>query len=550
MRSLSFVGAVLLLAGSPVAMAEEPLPDRVKNAIDGGVRFLEQLENGKGNLEHTSVALAAIRPGGLTALGVLALFEAGAPPQNPTVARCLKYLRALPPKQSYTVGLQTAVFCLTGEKQDRPLIQRNLAWIAKMRVKEGWGYEARFKNSPDHSINEYILLGVHEAWRVGFQVDPKLLEEVHQLYAENTDGEWKYRNQRVPSLSMTAAGLFNLLVTGEDGARPRKLLANGSDPLCGKYSDEKVVQGGIDFLGKHFPDDIAQAALKFPHPFYSLHGMQRAGERTGYRFLGGKDWYRIGCEYLVKTQKPNGSWDGGNRGLDRWPAVATSLSLLFLVRGRTPVLVAELGFGKIMKQQRLGWDSKRNDARHLVEYASRELFAEQLKQRSSRRGLAWQVFRSQHLKHLKPPALAGELLKSRLVYISGHWPKGGLTNQEEAVIKIYLAKGGFIFADNCCNSKPFDSAFRKLIKKVTGKDLVPLKKDHAVFSTRFPVDSREYPLEGIQTNGRATVVYCPRALSGYYENNDTSSEKGKKAFHVAANVIAYAGGKRLPGPRP
>ena len=41
--------------------------------------------------------------------------------------------------------------------------------------------------------------------------------------------------------------------------------------------------------------------------------IERAGRLSGQRFLGGQDWYRVGCEYLVSTQRRDGSWQGGGR---------------------------------------------------------------------------------------------------------------------------------------------------------------------------------------------------------------------------------------------
>src|SRR5262249_62178097 len=108
------------------------------------------------------------------------------------------------------------------------------------------------------------------------------------------------------------------------------------------------------------PNDISQVGRSFRHPFYCLYGVERAGRLTGRRFFGEKDWYRIGCEYLVSIQKENGSWEGeAGQNFDYWPPVATSLSLLFLCGGRTPVLVSQLAVDA-------GWDRKRHHLRHRV----------------------------------------------------------------------------------------------------------------------------------------------------------------------------------------
>src|SRR5947209_5578900 len=90
----------------------------------------------------------------------------------------------------------------------------------------GWGYDATLR-SPDHSINEYILAGIHEARRAGFNVAARLLWPIHDYYNDNI-GRWGYRGARAipnaagqgrdegprtPTLAMSSAGLQNLLVT-------------------------------------------------------------------------------------------------------------------------------------------------------------------------------------------------------------------------------------------------------------------------------------------------------------------------------------------------
>jgi Domain of unknown function (DUF4159) len=569
-KTTSVLSKAAWAAAPAQAAPEEPLVEKVKAAIEKGVRFLEELENGQGSFEHTAVQISGPRPGGVTALAVVALLNCGKGPKDPVVQRCLQYLRGLAPAQSYTVGLQTMAFCLAGEKQDRQLVQRNLEWIEKMRVPGGWGYEARFMNSPDHSINQYVLLGIHEARLAGFKIDRKLLQDMYSFYnPPGHTGQWSYRNQRIPSLTMTTAGLCNLLITGQDLAEKRKLI-KGIDPDCGKYPDDTTVARALDYIGRMFPNDVEDAVdrNRFQHPFYCLYGIERAGRLTGQRFFGGKDWYRIGCEYLVKVQKENGSWDGGNRGLDRWPPVATSLALLFLSKGRTPVLISKLAHGEPLdvetvegRKRRQGgvleeWNRKRNDVRHIVEFVSRELFDDALKNLNIRSPLAWQVFDPREAGGRTSTELAKDLLQSPILYINGHTFVIG--RKEEEMLREYLENGGFIFAEACCDAdekaKLFDRKFRDTMKKITGSDLAELPSNHPVwtaskFKTPWKQYAREFPLEGIQQGCKTVVIYSPRPMAGYWENNDYEAGSGQRAFRLAANIVAYATGMQLPRPR-
>src|SRR5262249_892072 len=147
-------------------------------------------------------------------------------------------------------------FCLAGQKQDRQLIRRNLQWIKDTRVKGGWGYDAQIR-SPDHSINQYVLLGIHEARVAGFDVDRKMLEEMYKHYKDHAQGPGGHRGQ-LPTPALTTAGLRNLLITGQDLAEKRKLQADGSDPRCGLYDDSATVGRALDWIGSVFPNDIAR----------------------------------------------------------------------------------------------------------------------------------------------------------------------------------------------------------------------------------------------------------------------------------------------------
>src|SRR5262249_17118342 len=153
----------------------------------------------------------------------------------------------------------------------------------------------------------------------------------------------------------------------------------------------------------------------FESPFYGLYGLERAGRLSGQRFFGGHDWYETACRWLVKAQKPDGTWSSdfaGQKAHDKPKAVATSFALLFLSKGRTPVLVSKPAYGG---KDYNGWNNKRNDMKHLVEYVSRVLFDGQ--------PLAWQAFdvrATDANDKASRRRLAAELLQSPIVFFNGH----------------------------------------------------------------------------------------------------------------------------------
>src|SRR5262245_61151655 len=118
-KSFAVIGVMsaLMLAQSGLAAApEKPLVDRVREAIDRGVRYLREEQRPDGSWEVDAACMA--NPGGWSSLTMLALLNAGVSPEDPAVANGLRYLRTLKPARTYVVGLQTMVYALAGQPED------------------------------------------------------------------------------------------------------------------------------------------------------------------------------------------------------------------------------------------------------------------------------------------------------------------------------------------------------------------------------------------------------------------------------------------------
>jgi len=220
--------------------------------------------------------------------------------------------------------------------------------------------------------------------------------------------------------------------------------------------------------------------------------------------------------------------------------VATSFSLLFLSKGRTPVLMTKLAYNRGDD-----WNNKRSDCKNLVAFVSKELFKGQ--------PMAWQIFDSR----TKPAEqedqvkeLAAELLQSPVTYFNGH--NRAPTGKERDILREYLNNGGFVFAEACCGRPEFDADFRAMCKEMFPDNPLTLLPDsHAVWlaSGKFAVPPGEFPLWGIQQGCKTILMYSPKAISGYWEGNATSIGRAATAFQLGANIIAYATGLEAPKPR-
>jgi hypothetical protein len=529
---------------------EEDLAPKVRKAIDRGVKYLRGLHH-NGDWEHQGLT---DKPGAVTTLTVLALLNAGVPPEDPLIQNGLKSIRQVKPTWTYVVALQTMVYALARQPVDKERIQKNVNWLIDARVGgkggvkfQGWGYKA---DSPtaDNSNTQYALLGLHEGHLAGAKIDQEVWESILQYYQETQDksGGWGYKREMLPSPTMTTAGLCGILIASNDKRSNRK---NCPPEECGKYDEDRNITKAIDFIGRTMlPGDKIENQPH--HLFYYLYGLERAGRLSGRRFLGGHDWYRVGCRFLIKDQNEDGSWQGRNEESHPANIISTCFALLFLSKGRTPVLISKLAYGDEDSQD---WSNDRNDAKNLVDFCSRALFKDT--------PLAWQVFDLRDLRDLTQKRireLTGELLESPITYITGHRAPR-LSGGHQQILREYVNNGGFIMAEACCGRGEFDRGFRQLMREMFPDNaLEPLPADHPVWtaSGRFVSRPSDFELEGVRLGCKWVVIYSrgtlkgqPDALCCHWEVNRYEAGRGQEAFQLGANIIAYATGLEPPRPR-
>lgn len=552
MRSSMPILTIVILLATPLAPAcgEDALVEKVRLAIKNGKGYLLGQQRDNGSWENDAAALQY--EGGVTSLALLALLTAGENPKSEPIQKGLRFLRNIPPPgHTYVVALQTMAFTQAGEKEDRQRIQRNIQWLLSAQKDSGWGY-TKGGGLTDNSNTQYAVLGLHAGIEAGVPVDKDALARIrtHMLKSQLGGASWGYDRgpDRAPRLTMTCAGLCNLMITGMDLEVGKQHMENGVIVDCGKYDETAPVAGALHWIASRFPSklhpDNVTRDLETSFPFYCLYGIERTGRLTGQRFFGGHDWYEIGCNYLVATQnKTDGYWRGGSQ--DGFPILATSFALLFLAKGRTPVLLTKLAYGPPDYQ---GWNNKHNDARHLVEFTGRELF--------KKMPLAWQIFDVRSGIQAETAAQrrerAQELLPSPIVYLNGHGDRR-IGDRERDILKEYVNNGGFLLAEACCGKEAFRQQFEKLLEDILpGSELKLLPNDHPIWtaSGKFLITpNRPFPLYGVQHGCKWVAIFSPKPMAYYWEANDTKSANGRAAFQLAANIIAYASGLEPPRPR-
>lgn len=497
-------------------------PEQVLRAINRGIDFLKSKQRADGRWDEFPGA-----PGGIDALATLALLSCDVPVDNPKIQASLKYLRQLPPENTYVTSLQTMVFALADSKRDFALIRRNANWLMQTRLPDGrWTYGSQGRGSGDNSNTQFALLGLQAAADVGFEVPEQFWSTCRNYWTRSQGrmGSWGYPSTEGASGSMTAAGISSLIITSRELLDVEKGTVNGKPVLCDGAKSDPNLQAAIDWVGRNFSVDNNPGGSN-SWLYYYLYGLERAGRLSGRRFFGDHDWYRRGVSYLVGRQQVSGSWNipGGNRPAE---VINTSFALLFLSKGRIPILV-----NKLKHPPRNDWNNAPNDINNLTDFLAKRWNVK----------LNWQVVDIN-------VATVEDLLQAPVLHISGH-DAPVFTPQEKERLRGYISQGGLIMADANCSVTNFDIGFRELCAELfpePEQQLRRLEPEHGVWTSLFNLTdlSNSHPLYGIDLGCRTAVIYSPGDLSCQWEYFPFKEhqERTLGGMRLGANIVAYATG--------
>ena len=525
---------VLVPAFAPVARGQVT-DQSVRESLRAGVQFLKLKQPTNGNWHGFSDS-----PGGVTGLCTLALLSAGLPADDPAVSKGLAFLRMQTELQrTYAVALQTMVLCAAEPRKDRFQIQRNVGWLQsaqrKRDVQNGaWGYRQE-GSQVDNSNSQFALLALREAERAGAKVTEPTWRRALDYWKrqQKPDGSFCYGMTNVSTGSMTCAGIASLTIaSGQVSALDAEVTPEGVKCCGGAEGEDVAIERAIDWLGRNFSVRRNPSANR--HYYYYMYALERVGRLAGRRFIGDHDWYREGVEALLDGQdKFDGYWNGDD------PIVSTAFAVLFLSKGRRPILIA-----KLKHQPQDDWNRHGHDVSHLTQYVEKRW----------RRELTWQVVDWQ-------AATAQDLWQSPVLFLSGR-DALQITPAEKASLKQYIEMGGFLFAENCCDGKAFDREFRALMKELfPDSPLRLLPPDHAIWYAEQRVDPKYLrELYGIDACCRTGVVYCyspdEKSLSCLWElavpqrsrrveTTQDVQDEINAGLAIGANVVAYATGREL-----
>jgi hypothetical protein len=596
-RWSSCVLAFALIVVCVFQRANAATPQEVQRAIDRGKEFLyKQHKNGNWDEEanrvlevrkayHPKAVEAAQKEGkeppkppeppapyhntGWTAVATYALLAAGESPQEPRIADAIQYMLKNKTIGVYGLGLRLNVWNLLPKTPDiQAAIKADSAQLLqgmkeKADAKGFYAYTAVHQGSNyDHSVSQYAVLGVWAAAQADLEIPRSYWLDVDTAWRRHQyeDGSWSYifdPNGKLggsnPKTSMTAAGVATLFITQDY----LKAMANLN--CKGSLYDEDI-ERGLEWIGRNFKTQT--------NP-YTLYGIERIGVASGYKYLEGIDWYAEGANILVKTQGKDGEWNDSGSDL-----VGTSFALLFLARGRAPVVMNKLDYSTEGALRAIraapaaaakpstpataagattkpGKKPAAGDAIAAERQARDALKAVAVKNpwnqrpRDAANVARWigrQVERDLNFQIITLAAPVEDMHDAPILYISGNKPLE-FNAEQKAKLKRYVEDGGLIVGNADCNGAEFAASFRKLgTEMFAGYEFRPLADDHVIYTNQQFQRSkwkRKPTVLGLSNGARELMILFPD--SDPAKAWQTQSPGGKEElFQVAANLFLYA----------
>ena len=524
----------VLPAQDPPSLSAE----QVQTSIRRGAEYLLSEQDGRGRWGEMMQY-----EGGVTALCTLALINSGIEPTHPKIQKSLTYLSSLQPDKVYTVSLQTMALAAADPRRYFAVIQKNADWLVRVQIKDGdragsWSYDD--KPGGDNSNSQFAVLALHEAERVGAKVDMHAWEAAADYWhrMQNADGSWSYQPNMASTGSMTCAGLGAWVICSQRTAKPSARMEQGVVQCCLPVEPDDTLDRAVVWMGRNFSVRRNPGSSSLWQLYY-LYGLERFGRLTARRFIGTHDWYREGCEFLVAQQDPfSHAWQGTGHAEDN-PHIATSLSLLFLSKGRRPILIANLKHGPGED-----WNNHPTSLANLTAFTEKQWGLD----------LTWQVIDPQQ-------ASVEDLLQSPVLFLTGsHAPQ---LDKLETKIRDYLDRGGFLFAESCCiNHNDFEQGLRQFLSRIFPEKEYelrragpehPLWKIDKIVRPDSPYATRLWTVE---YGCRTCVVFSEADLSCYWELSGKpklaeappeTQQRITDAEAVGLNVLAYATNREPKG---
>ena len=525
-RDMLVCSFLALLTACSCAPALAATPEEVDQAIQRGRQWLLSQQQPAGHWELVEkpendgpADTKGGQWGGITALATYALIAAGEKPQSPKIQDAVTFLKQANLRGVYALGLRAQLWQMIPKTDEtRAAAHRDTEILlnavrmapANRGLYEYWASPQMNKDSTriDHSVSQYGVLGVWALEQAGARITEQYWRVIENAWQRDQgfEGAWGYDHiptaDKPGSATMTAAGVATLFITQDylhsnEGAIPQGNITN------------LAIDRGLNWMAHNF--DKVQGG-------YAWYGVERIGVASGLKYFKDIDWFQRGADVLVKDQAQDGAW--GNSPIE------TSFALLFLSRGRAPVVMNKLQYESIEGRKRepvIGlWNQRPRDVANITRWIAGNI----------EHDLNWQVV------NLKAPL--EELLEAPILYISGSNPLT-LSDADLDKLKAYVEAGGMILGNSDGAKPAFAISFRKMGERLFGRRFTDLPADHVIYT------NEQYPrgkwkvvpqVLALGNGAREFMLIAPTAdLARQWQ---LGASNRPEAFQLPANIFLYA----------
>lgn len=519
-------------ASAPPRPPINPIPEppaqlsdeRIGQSITRGVNFLisafdPNLRELRGSRSDNGAYFA-----GLDSLCVYALLQSGEATgderlnvKSPFMSGLIDRMKQLPAATgpvTYARAIRATALALNNRPEDRAALKADMLYLIHAADHGAYTYDRSgmvMRRGPpgewDNSNSQYGLLGVWSAAEAGQEVPSDYWREVetHWTQCQLPNGQWGYEpGSDGGRLSMTAAGIASLFVTHDWLTIAHYNGDVGRDPFS------PALKKGLDWLEE---GDHSVNLNVAPFWGYCLYGIERVGLASGFKYFGTHDWYRELARDAIEKQDPGGSWssNGNSDAL-----IETPYALLFLARGRHPILMNKLRFNGF-------WANRPRDLANLTVYASQEV----------EHPLNWQIVPLDNDWT--------DWLDSPILYLASHKPVS-LTDQEYDKLRSFVQAGGLLFTQADGDSVAFDKFATELAARLfPAYPLADLPLTSPLYSTVFKLQAGP-KVKAVSNGARLLMVHSPLDLARVWQTRQQYVNKIPYQFGV--NLFVYAAGKR------
>lgn len=509
----------------PIPNASTELSDeQIGQSIQRGVNFLvKEFDPATGQLRGDAAAGRGRRGGdpfhdGADILCVYALMQCDQAINDPRLSIKGSFMVSLIEAMknysldnhfgTYSHGLRATALALNNRREDSAVLHGDVDLLVKGQDHGAYTYAlapGRRGDNWDNSNSQYGLLGAWSGAEAGVEVPLVYWQEIekHWRTTQLVNGQWAYHQDDDGRLTMTCAGIASMFVCHDYLDAPKFGAAVGREPFSPQ------LKKGLAWLER---GNNAMHVRESEWWGYALYGVERVGLASGFKFFGAHNWYPELARVVIARQQADGSF--GERG----DVVNTAYALLFLSRGRHPILMNKLRFDGY-------WANRPRDVSNLAKYASAQL----------EHPLNWQVVSTTNDWT--------DWTDSPILYLASHKPFA-LSDAETQKIRNYVLAGGMLFMQADGDAPAMLPFARDLAHRLfPAYEMTDVPPKHPLFNSVYKLPTHPQ-LKMVSNGSRILMLFSPSDLSRRWQLREQRGAGGKPIFDLGINLFIYSAGRR------